>query len=273
MTEILTDLSFDAVTNANIANLYAYFGTMKQVSHANFYQNDMLCRWNTKLKMAWFNGVLCSQLPDENAAAVVAEQIAHFQSCNVSAFYWWLTPEIPLSSWEPVLSARGFVHDTDLLFGLDLDQPIRVPATPPGLRITTVTDTETLWLASQTFTRGFELTPDWDDELYDLQLGQGIDWPFHVYLAWLDGAPVAASVLYLAEGVASIIRLATVPEARRKGLGAAVTAAALREARTLGYRVATLQASRMGATLYRNMGFKYEATTEHFYWSPKTGGI
>ena len=50
--------------------------------------------------------------------------------------------------------------------------------------------------------------------------------------------------------------LATVPEVRRQGIGAAVGLAALRDARTMGYRIAVLGASPMGECLYRRLGFQ-----------------
>ncbi|MBB6049223.1 GNAT family N-acetyltransferase [Armatimonas rosea] len=70
------------------------------------------------------------------------------------------------------------------------------------------------------------------------------------------GKLVAASLLYLANGLAGIYCVATLPDERGKGLGAHVTAEALRVASRLGYGVGVLQASAAGHSVYQRLGFR-----------------
>ena len=76
------------------------------------------------------------------------------------------------------------------------------------------------------------------------------------FTGFASGVPVATSALVLDSDVAGIYAVATLPEARRKGYGVAVTLAALTEAKRRGYEVATLQASDMGFPLYEKLGFR-----------------
>lgn len=70
-----------------------------------------------------------------------------------------------------------------------------------------------------------------------------------------DGQLVATSMLFLANGLAGIYCVATLPGERGKGLGAHVTAEALRAARRIGYRVGVLQSSDEGHSIYLGLGF------------------
>jgi GNAT superfamily N-acetyltransferase len=101
-----------------------------------------------------------------------------------------------------------------------------------------------------------------------LDLGLGADLPLHRYVAYLDGQPVAKSALFLADGVAGVYDVATVPHARRRGLGAAMTLAPLRYARELGYRIAVLQSSPMAVDLYPRLGFQQVCTLSVYLFEP-----
>jgi GNAT superfamily N-acetyltransferase len=71
-----------------------------------------------------------------------------------------------------------------------------------------------------------------------------------------NGRLVATSLLYLADGLAGIYCVATLPEERGKGLGAHVTAEALRTAQRQGYCVGVLQSSPDGHSVYLGLGFE-----------------
>ena len=76
------------------------------------------------------------------------------------------------------------------------------------------------------------------------------------YIGFLAGTPVATSAMVLDSGVAGIYAVATIPEARRKGIGKIMTVIPLLEAKQKGYHVGILQASSMGYPIYKKIGFK-----------------
>ena len=84
-----------------------------------------------------------------------------------------------------------------------------------------------------------------------------------IYLGHVDGEPVATSLAVTAEGVVTLFNVATAPEARRRGYGAAMTMAPALAARSQGVAVAALQSTEAGFPVYERLGYRtvveYEA--------------
>jgi ribosomal protein S18 acetylase RimI-like enzyme len=76
------------------------------------------------------------------------------------------------------------------------------------------------------------------------------------FLAYHDGAPASAAMTIRAGGVATLEFVATLEEHRRKGLGTAVTAAAMCDLRSLGVQTVTLRAEPDGVNIYKKVGFR-----------------
>jgi GNAT superfamily N-acetyltransferase len=87
------------------------------------------------------------------------------------------------------------------------------------------------------------------------------------FLALLDGEPVGIAMTMVSHGVAGIYWVGSLEQARGKGIGRAVTAAATNAGFDLGADIASLQASPMGKPIYEAMG--YETAFEYqMFMSP-----
>jgi hypothetical protein len=75
------------------------------------------------------------------------------------------------------------------------------------------------------------------------------------YVAFLDGVAVGCAETYLAGGVLGVFGVATIPEARRGGVGTAVTAFAIHDRRDEA-EVVILDSSELGHGVYERLGFR-----------------
>jgi ribosomal protein S18 acetylase RimI-like enzyme len=87
-------------------------------------------------------------------------------------------------------------------------------------------------------------------------LGEGPADPRYTYIARVDGRPVASVVSHDHEGDCSIWWVATVPEARGRGLAPGLMRRALSDGRDRGCEVTTLQATKAGQPVYERLGYR-----------------
>lgn len=86
------------------------------------------------------------------------------------------------------------------------------------------------------------------------------------FLSYVDGDPAACGQLLRTGEVAGVYSIGVRERFRRRGLGAAITAAALVAGRDSGCSIGVLQASPMGAPVYDRMGF--ETVTLYHSFAP-----
>jgi ribosomal protein S18 acetylase RimI-like enzyme len=99
-------------------------------------------------------------------------------------------------------------------------------------------------------------------------IGFDAEAPWVRFVGTVEGEPVASSGLMTFGGLAGIYNVATVPGARRRGYGEALTRAAIGYGRDLGYHVAILGASDLGRGIYQRMGFRDVCVARQFVFDP-----
>lgn len=118
------------------------------------------------------------------------------------------------------------------------------PHPPAGVSVTEVDDPAALAVWDRVLAAGFPVP----SSPAPLPLLGG---PTRFWLAWRDGEPVATALSHTAHGVVTVEAVATLPDHRGCGIGAAVTWAATVAEPALP---AVLVASDDGVGVYRRMG-------------------
>lgn len=187
---------------------------------------------------------------------IITETLALFKSKRVTRLWWFADPSAEADLINRLV-ANGLTFG-DGLPGMAtdlLELPNQLPQVT-GLEIVPVTTKEMLKHWVRIMRIGYGLSDTIESSFFDLFASLEFDLHMRYYIAFVNGEPVAVSQLFLSAGVGGIYCVATVPNARKQGIGAAVTLAPLIDARQMGYRVGILQSSQMGYPVYRQLGFQ-----------------
>ena len=235
------------------ANWNEYYIHLGEAPGVELFQGMHMSWTLTAIPDAFLNAVFRTNLPTDGADSAIDEAVAHFVAKRIPVVSW-LTP-------EPDVGARLLARGLTFLEGgrgmaADLaDLPDGDPI-PPGVTIVAVEDRAGMQSWCRVMRIGFGTSQSAEPDLLALFGAIGSGPRMRTYLALLDGHPVATSQVFLGAGVAGIYQVTCLPDARGRGIGTAVTMAALLEARRRGYAVAILQASDLGYPVYRRLGFR-----------------
>lgn len=220
--------------------------------------------------LAYHNCVVRARLTAEAVDGAIATSIKRLQENSVPGS-WHVGPWMSPADLGERLVAHGFTCEgAEAGMAVDLLELNTHVSFPSDFSVERVRDEGELVLWTRTLGQGFgegEIEADWVGSVYR-KLGFAEDGRWHHYLGWLRGEPVATTSLFLGAGVAGIYFVFTIPEARRQGIGAAITLAALQEARRRGYRIGVLEASAMGYPIYKRLGFQEYCQIAVYEWLP-----
>ena len=206
--------------------------------------------WDSRIPIRYFNGLAVLEPPTTD---------------DLRAALDWITARgMPLTVFvrEDLLDAS--VEDTVLGAGPERDEeggepvmviqpPAETPEPPPGVSVREAIDEATLEDHIQsTVAGGFpedvtrQVFGPWWLEDPDIRM----------FTAYVDGRPAGNSLAIRSGDVSGVYSVAVPEEFRRRGIGAAVTWAAVRAGRDWGCDLVALQSSPMGYGVYRRMGFE-----------------
>jgi ribosomal protein S18 acetylase RimI-like enzyme len=258
-------------SRVNEENLWEFCLVLARDGGGEAYDGEDV-KW-TRTPGPLFNRVFAANIREDQVSERIADVVSEFLASGLKAS--WITGP----STRPIdLGARlehcGFVHSGGwIAMDAELDQIDFAREQPSGCRVEPVRDADALRVWAETMCAGFGFVPEARQAAHrHLGLvGMGESCALRHYLAYLDDVPAAASTVFYGSRAAGVYFVATIPSARRRGLGAAVTLRGLEDAKQRGYALAILQASRMGEPVYRKMGFQRRCTMGLYVLDPTAG--
>jgi GNAT superfamily N-acetyltransferase len=269
MPEILTDLSVPSVIRANEENIYAFTPFSHGWKRAEVYKRPEINWVITGVRVPTCNVAFHAYLKPDNVDKVIEKFTGEGRKRKLPLQWYIGHDNTPMNLGEK-LAAHGFTNrGLGPGMAIDLNAMNEDVKPPAGLKIIEVEDDKSLEAWCHVACTGFGIPPQAEPAMMEwFKTDLEYQLPLKLYLGIIDGKPAATSMYYLAAGVAGIYFVAVMPEVRRKGTGFAITQRPLKEAKKLGYRIGTLQASKMGEPVYLKMGFKEYFRTGSFVWMP-----
>lgn len=241
MTEALWRLA-----DANLATTWARVGRAGGVAVSQIGPLRLVA---TGIPLAFFNGAFLTaptRDPEESIRSAVG-----FMAGHGVPWLLWVRPGLD----DALLTAgrRAGLRDAGGPPAMVLEPIPPIPPPPTGLEITVVSDGTGVEAHCDVAARGFDLPVDIMRRLVNERTLSDPD--FGAVLGMLDGEPVATAVVSVTGRTAGVYNVATPPEHRRRGFGAALTWAAIAEGVRRGCDHSVLQASAAGRPVYEAMGF------------------
>jgi GNAT superfamily N-acetyltransferase len=216
--------------------------------------------WFTSgLKRAGYNGITRAEFNPQEIDQQIEESLMPFKQSG-TPLTWWVGPLSAPGNLGRALQTRGFFHNRDMI-GMAACLDSLSEFSPPELdyHFEPVLSRNELDEWMPLFMQTFGVPPDDSDLVHDAleQLSFSPDSEWRHYLIRVNGNLVATSSLHLGAGVAGLYNIATQPEYRKHGLGAAITWLTFEQAREMGFTLGTLQTTYPNALrLYHRMGFE-----------------
>jgi len=251
------DLSPPAVFAA-LARTYLALTEAVEPGDSN-HGRDRDCVWaSSSMPIADINRVIAPRLAGSDAEVEARVEALHERFAGLP-YTWWLDPGARPRDLAETLRWVAPAARRELVPAMALDLA-EVPslAAPAGVEIELAETHGAVIAAESLAAMGFGASAEEAGPFGSLfeRMELGPDARVRAVVARLDGRPAATALGCLDGEVLGIYNVATVPDARRRGLGLAATLAILRDGAARGARLAVLESTADGLPLYHRLGFR-----------------
>lgn len=256
-------------------NLFALFRAMTILPGSELVEGEKLSRHLAFPSNPMYKGVWRTRLEKEELGDAIKDTIEWFKSRHAPFFFWWTGPGTTPYELDEGLVTHGLISMAEqakeiapgiisteagapgMIADLRKMNEALLMQVPAGFAIEEVHDEQSLSDFKRVLVEGYEIPDVMADGWVQAARRAGIGkTPWRMYLGRLHGEPVATNIVLNGAGVAGVYGVATVPSARGKGIGGAITLKPLLDVRDEGYNYAVLFSSDMAIHAYERIGFQ-----------------
>lgn len=258
MTKIIPDMLDPRVVSAMDENMFTVFDALVDFPGLEWHDTDELKACVSDIPHPLFNMIMRARLDADNVEATV-KRIAHRARDKGYGALWRVDEASTPQDLDYYLLKYGFRdvgNEPGMAVNLS-DQQDKIKLTD-GVALRLLADESQLETFVTTVLKGFEMPKFLHEPMCSLWRAGGLDESsnFRHYYATLHGEMVGTGTLFLGGGVAGIYNITTLEQARRRGIGEAITRQLMQAGFEQGYKVGILQASEMGQGIYERIGFE-----------------
>lgn len=260
---LLRDLSAEDIARACEQNYIDYWRCVGLSPNAEFSEKGGVTQCITGLPQEIFNVVMRCTLSSDDLKERIDSVIDQFRSRKLTMI-WHVGMLTEPKDLGRHLEARGYPHDYDLTaMAIDLSRVGEHPGLSDGVTTKTVASEKDCeeWVAclARSWESPKEVAP-WmlENACFNISLEkrERLSLPRQMFIGFLNGAPVSASMLFWSEDIAGLQAVGTIHSGRGKGVGGATVEAALAEARRMGFKFVVVLSTVEGVGMYKKVGFK-----------------
>lgn len=220
--------------------------------------------FTTGFPIGIFNGCIVVEPAD---AADLAASLRWVAGLDVP-YRVWIRQELA-TGLAAVPVELGLEQEASLYPGMVLSPAPDAPQQAPGVTVCPVEGRRALEEHRELYVQK-GMSADVVSRMFPSSLA--VDPDVRLFTGYLDGRPAGTSLAIRTGDACGIYSVGTLPDARRRGVGTAVTWAAVRAGRDWGCETIVLQSSEMGFSMYRSMGFRTAVSYVTFRPAPTASG-
>ncbi len=254
----------------NLFEQIRFYGSSRR---ARLIDNKNIIKFLSHISLPFFNCVIFYDFDSKNLEKQIKDFIKYGRSKKTSLL-WLVGPSSKPHSIGALLEENSFKYDDHMMsMAIEIKDIKNDLKHINGFEIELVDNRKKLERWVHACLKGFDENGKNFSSIYEFErsLGCGRTLPWVRFTGIVDGEAVATSAIFMGSEAAGLDNVTTVPDWRKKGVGAFMVAHAFKFSQSLGYNIGVLQASDMGYNLYRKLGFKKYYEFKEFIWKYDSG--